>query len=159
MQIKMVGICGGAWGDGGVGKTTVANILAKKMGFYPMSFVDPVKDLAKKFFGWDGKMDSDARILLDRICRLGRGISEDYWMNLTLARIPSEVDKVVFDDVMFDNEAKMIVSAGGVVVRVEKTGHSNPLMPCDLASLDNNGSLIDLNRMAVLIVAQALSGV
>ena len=159
MKVKMVGICGGSWGDGGVGKTAVANIISKQMGFYPISFVDPVKDLAKKFFGWDGKMDKEARILLDGICRLGRGISEDYWMNLTLARIPHEVEKIVFDDVMFDNEAKMIASSGGVVVVVEKAGHSSPIMPCEVVHLDNNGSLADLNRMSVLIISQALSGV
>lgn len=159
MKVKMVGICGGAWGDGGVGKTTVANVVSKQMGFYPISFVDPVKDLAKKFFGWDGKMDHEARVLLDRICRLGRTISEDYWMNLALARIPAGVEKIVFDDVMFDNEARMIASAGGVVVLVEKTGHLSPAMPCEVVKLENNGSLADLNRISLLLISQALSGV
>lgn len=155
----MVGVCGGAWGDSGVGKTTVVNILVKSMGFYPVSFVDPVKDIARKFFEWDGKMDKEARILLDRICRMGRGISEDYWRDLTVARIPKDEagDRIVFDDVWFPNEVKMIASSGGIVLRVIKQGFESPVLPCETIDIDNDGSMIDLQRMAVLAVTDAIA--
>jgi broad-specificity NMP kinase len=54
---EMIGICGGKWGDSGVGKTTVSNILAKTLDYYPISFIEPVKEAAKKYFDWNGTMD------------------------------------------------------------------------------------------------------
>jgi hypothetical protein len=128
------------------------------MGFYPVSFVDPVKDIAKQFFGWDGSMNADARVMLDRICRMGRSISEDYWRDLTVTRIPKDVagNKIVFDDVWFPNEVKMIVASGGLVIRVTKQGHESPLLPCETMDIHNDGSIIDLQQRVVLMVADAI---
>ena len=155
----MIGICGGAWGDGGVGKTTVANILAKNMDFHPVSFLDPVKDVARKFFGWDGTMDKDARILLDRLCRMGRSISEDYWRDLTVARIAKDTagNKIVFDDVWFPNEVKMIMSSGGIILRIIKKGYDSPVLPCETIDIENDNSILDLQRRVILQVADAMA--
>lgn len=155
----VIGICGGQWGDGGVGKTTVANIIAKSIGFYPASFVDPVKQLAKEFFGWDGKMDDKARILLDGVCRVGRRISENYWLDLTVTRIPKDgtIEKIVFDDVWFPNEAVWISDCGGVVFMVTRPGHTNPSLPCETVEISNDGSLSSLQHLAPLIIQDELA--
>lgn len=154
---EMIGICGGTWENSAVGKTTVVNILAKKLGYYPISFMEPVREAAKKYFDWDGNMNSEAKVLLDRICRMGRTISEDYWMNLTLSRIPKEDNiKIVFDDLWFDNEVKMITSNGGIIFRVTKDGISSPTLPCEMIEISNNGSVADLQTRTLLIVSDAL---
>lgn len=153
----MIGICGGTWESSTVGKTTVVNILAKKLGYYPISFMEPVREAAKKYFDWDGNMNSEAKVLLDRICRMGRTISEDYWMNLTLSRIPKEDNlKIVFDDLWFDNEVKMITSNGGIIFGVTKEGISSPILPCEMIEISNNGSVADLQTRTLLIVSDAL---
>lgn len=154
----MIGICGGTWGDGGVGKTTVANILAKQLGFYPVSFIDPVKEIAKKFFGWDGKIDSEARVLLDRICRMGRSISENYWRDLAVSRIPKDAscNKIVFDDVWFDNEVRMIIDGGGKIIRVTKRSHNFLPLPCETIDIPNEDSLLSLQRLVMLKISPLL---
>jgi len=151
----LVGVCGGQWGDGGVGKTAVVNILTKHMGFYPTSFSTPVKDVAKKLFGWNGKMDTDARILLDQICKMGRGISEHYWINLTLINIPNEAKKIVVDDIWFDNEASMIEQCGGFVLRIIRPGYEYTPLSCNTIDIVNDGTLAQLQRKVLLAVMQA----
>ena len=155
----VIGLCGGKWNDGGVGKSTVANILAKQLGFFPVSLVDPVKDVAKEFFGWDGKMDDATRILLDRICRIGRSISEGYWLDLTVSKIPKDgsVRRVVFDDVWFPNEARWIAGCGGIMFAVTRPGHEMPVMPCETVELPNGGTLAELYGRIPLIVEASLS--
>jgi len=155
----MVGICGGSWENSNVGKTTVANILVKHMDFYPVSFIDPVKEVARKFFNWQGKKEHEDRVLLDQICRMGRSISEDYWRDLTLAKIHAETqkDKIVFDDVWFANEVKMIVDNKGIVLRVTKKGYDSPVLPCETLDIENDGSILDLQRRVTLMIADVLS--
>ena len=153
----MIGVCGGSWGDGGVGKTTVVNTVTKSLHFYPVSFVEPVKDIAKKFFQWNGTMNPDARVLLNNICRMGRSISEDYWRDLTVTRIPQETKRVIFDDVWFPNEAKMIASNGGIMIRVLKAGYESPVLPCEMLDIFNDGSLADLQTRTSMLVAHAMA--
>lgn len=153
---KLVGICGGQWGDSGVGKTTLANILAKEMGFYPASFAEPIKDVARKIFGWDGAMNAESRLLLDRICRMGRSISEDYWRDLVMTRLPKDQDKIAFDDVYFDNEMRLIIGNGGIIVRIVRGGFNTPTFPCVTIDIENNGSLTDFSKKSVLTLLSAI---
>jgi hypothetical protein len=155
----MVGICGGSWEKPGIGKTTVANVLTKHLGFYPVSFIDPVKDIAKRLYGWDGKMDQSARIMLDRICRMGREISEHYWRDMTLIRIPTDKTKIVFDDVYFANEFKAIVENGGIVLRVVRNGFDMPVVPCVSIDISNDGTLNDLQRSVLLVASEQMAGI
>lgn len=152
----MIGVCGGIWGDGGVGKTTVTNIIAKKFGFYPVSFIEPVRDMARKLFNWEGEMDSEARLLFDRICRTGRSVSENYWRDLTVSRIPNTCDKIIFDDVWFPNEVSFITANGGKIIRVLKNGHEFVALPCEALEIQNDGSLADLQMNTILSVTNFL---
>ena len=152
----MIGICGGSWKNSGVGKTTVANILAKNFGFHPVSFIDPVKDIAKRMYGWDGIMDDNAKVTLDRICRTGREISEHYWRDMAIIRIPADKKRIVFDDVYFDNEFRVIVENGGIILKVVKKGFETPIIPCMTVEINNDGTLQDLQRSVLLAVNEAL---
>ena len=155
----IIGLCGGKWGDAGVGKTTVANTLAKQLGFYPVSLVDPVKEVAKEFFRWDGKIDPAARLLLDSVCRVGRRISERYWLDLAVARIPKDgsVKRIVFDDVWFANEAMWLAGCGGVLFRITRPGHETPDLPCETVEIANGGTLSELQRRAALVIESTLA--
>jgi len=152
----MMGVCGGTWGDGGVGKTTVTNIIAKNFGFYPVSFIDPVRDMAKNLFQWDGNMDSEARSLFDKICRTGRTVSENYWRDLTVSRVPKRFDKIIFDDVWFPNEISFITANGGKIIKVLKSGHESVVLPCEAIEIQNDGSLADLQMNTILSVTNIL---
>lgn len=151
-----IGVCGGQWGDGGVGKTAVTNILAKHMDFYPSSFSAPVRDIAKRTFGWDGKMNADSRVLLDQICRRGKAISEHYWCNLALASIPAEANRIVMDDLWFDDEAAMIEKSGGFVLRITRPNHSCMPLSCKVIEIVNDGTLLQLQRKVLMAVTQAI---
>ena len=154
----MVGICGGSWEKPGIGKTTVANILAKHLGFHPVSFIDPVKEVAKRMFGWDGTMDDAARVMLDRICRLGREITEDYWRDMTLVGLPADKKRIAFDDVYFDNEFRIIAENKGVILRLFRKGFGTPPVPCMTVEVNNDGTLQDLQRSVLLAMSEAMPG-
>jgi len=151
----VMGVCGGSWGKSGVGKTTVANILCKNFDLYPVSFVDPVKDVAKRLFNWDGKMDDEAKVLLDRICRVGREISEHYWRDLAIVRIPPEKKRIIFDDLYFSNEFKFIVENKGIVLRIIRKGFDSPYVPCETVDIHNDGSLNELQVSVVSAINEA----
>ena len=61
-------------GKAGTGKTTASNYLlylAEKNG-YLLHFATMVKDIAKRYFWWDGVKDEKGRRLLQEIGRTGR---------------------------------------------------------------------------------------
>ncbi len=149
---KIVGVCGGKWGKSEVGKTTIVNILSKHLDFYPLSFTDPVKDVARRLFRWNGIMDSGGKILLDDICRTGKKISENYWRDMAIVRIPKDVNKIVFDDVYFDNEFRFIEDNNGLIIKVNKRGFDTPDVLFNTIDVDNNKSIIDLQRTVLAIV-------
>jgi len=153
----MVGVCGGSWEKPGIGKTTVVNLLAKHFGFHPVSFADPVKDVARRMFDWDGMMDDKARVLLDRVCRVGREISEHYWRDLAMVRLPPDKDRIAFDDVYFDDEFQAIVGNGGIVIRVVRKGFDIPKVPCETVDIQNDGNLLDLQRSVFVAAEEFLS--
>lgn len=96
---KIVGFIG----DKNTGKTLAANILEKK-GFYKISISSKVKE----FVGFiNGKNRTDDEILRT-VRNRGYLINKKYWINLVLSSIPSNIDKVVIDDLEendIDNKA------------------------------------------------------
>lgn len=73
-------------GKAGGGKSTVAEMLAKKLQdipsltIMPYGFADPIKYMAKAYFGWDGEKDVRGRKLLQQIGFIGREYDEDVWV-------------------------------------------------------------------------------
>ena len=119
MSRIIVGICGGSFGKTGVGKTTAANALVNILGFKRLSLMDVVKDSAKAS-GIDNPSSLEA---IDFVCRSGRRINEDFWLNLTVKGMEGH-DKIVLDDVWFGNEAQFIRNNGGIVIMIKRPGVS-----------------------------------
>ena len=51
-------------GSGGVGKDTLCDFAAKHYRVQAVSSITPIKEIARKGFGWDGQKDSKSRKLL-----------------------------------------------------------------------------------------------
>lgn len=51
-------------GSGGVGKDTLCDCSAKHFRVRSISSITPIKEIARKGFGWDGQKDSKSRKLL-----------------------------------------------------------------------------------------------
>lgn len=51
-------------GSGGVGKDTLCDCSAKQFKVRSISSITPIKEIARKGFGWDGQKDSKSRRLL-----------------------------------------------------------------------------------------------
>jgi hypothetical protein len=155
MQKTIIGFCGGKWGESGVGKTTAAGFLVEK-GFFLVSFSDPIEKVARAQCGWDGDRGRAGKNLLDKVCRSGRKTSEDYWLNLALKSLPSDRDRIVFDDVYFENEFRFIKSQGGKVIRILRP----PTLDADLSfdpdeTVFNKGGM-DNFKDAILLAVNGL---
>jgi hypothetical protein len=103
-------------------------------------------------------MDAEARLLLDRICRSGREISEHYWRDMTVIRLPKEAKRIAFDDVYFEDEFRLIVENKGLVIRVTRDGFETPKVPCEAVDIANNFGILELQRSVLATVNGFLSG-
>lgn len=141
---RLIGISGRA----GSGKDTLADYLVRQFGYHKYSLAGPLKQLLADRFGfavekWEDRSFKDkpsvafgmdglceafsprswAQWLGTEVCRMIGG--EDVWANMMArewlemqsAHKPSE-PRMVVPDVRFDNEARRILSLGGVVIRV-----------------------------------------
>ena len=121
LPLLIIGFCGGSFGSNGVGKTTAANFLVKKHNFHLCDLSNPVNESAKKLCKWDGKKDKNGLMILNQVCMKGRQINENYWFNISLASIPKNITKVVFDNVYFKNEADFIQNKG-LIINIDRNG-------------------------------------
>jgi dephospho-CoA kinase len=123
------------------GKDTFASILVQKYGYTRVSFADSVRELAyatnpmfdfvagePRFlkdavdrWGWEEvKKHTQVRRLLQNIGLGARTVIDDsVWISLALKKIHN-IEKVVFTDVRFENEADQIKSLGGKIWRVKR---------------------------------------
>ena len=151
---KIIGICGGTLGMPGVGKSTVARMLEDVAGFRVASFMTPIKEVARTQMEWDGNLDKKGVIMLNRLCRLGRSISRDYWLNLTIGKLDPKWDKIVMDDLFFEEEEAFIKQCGGKTVQVVRG--DIPLQASWIHAdfvIENNGDL-ELLKSNVATVAK-----
>lgn len=139
------------FGPIGNGKTTVAKYLAGAWGYRVASFghalklsvartVEPLGVPAAHFFGTQAEKEQPiaalggvtGRRLLELVGTNGwRAADPDVWVRLAVATIePNE--SVVFDDLRFPNEARILREAGALLVRVlapgapdRSTGHES----------------------------------
>lgn len=92
-------------GKAGAGKTTLANMLSKRLeSSKVLSFANPVKKIAYEL-GWDGNKDNAGRKLLQTIGDVGREYKETIWIELSLREINKE-KYIIFDDLRYYNEYK-----------------------------------------------------
>ncbi len=139
-KVVLVGLSGAA----GVGKSTAAAYLASAHGYQRMRFATPLKDALRRVLQSamlddhtiERMIEGDLKelphpMLLGKTPRhamrtLGtewarNSIGPDLWVNMLRAQIAAapEGTRIVIEDVRFDNEAAMIRSFGGKVIRIE----------------------------------------
>ncbi len=155
------------------GKTSVALRMVES-GFVRVSFADAMRSMIKQLLVSCGYSPGHAELLLlsekeKRIDELGKSprqlmqllgtdwgrhlIHEDMWVMAAKKRLDALEDfNVVFDDVRFENEAKMIRINGGLIVHIDR-GLDSFDPHCSEAGImrrnadavvENDGSLEDL---------------
>lgn len=99
-------------GKAGSGKTTIANAL-ETIGFKKISLADPVKEIASKYFGMQGK----DRALLQSIGQKMNEIDPEVWIKYACNQVKDE-GNVVIDDMRRGAEYSFFVRKGFIPVRV-----------------------------------------
>jgi hypothetical protein len=118
----------GFTGKAGAGKSTAAGMLidaaVSLMSFGTstlISFADPIKQIARDHFGWDGRKDERGRRLLQVLgTEAGRAYNPNIWGDRLMKKAqefgPDTL--ICVDDVRFIGEAEEIRARGGHVFRV-----------------------------------------
>ena len=116
-------------GSAGSGKTTASQLLIDSFGYKRMSFADPLKQIAKESFGWDGQKDYRGRRLLQVLgTDAGRAYNPEIWIDKMRSLILSydmeqgrymAYTNIVIDDIRFNNEANLVHEFGGKVILLE----------------------------------------
>jgi len=149
-----IGFSGGLFGSNGVGKTTAANFLVEKYNFYLCNLSNPIEESAKKLCSWNGIKDKDGLQILNQVCISGKKINEDYWFNISLASIPKNINKIVFDNIYFSNETNFIKNFKGFVINIERNGFQKNFLTHkpDYVVLNNDSLDAFKNKIDKLII-------
>lgn len=164
----------GVTGPAGAGKDTVAHILATMFDYEKVAFAGPLKAMLAAA----GLPEPGDRALKEQIIpgfdfswrqaaqtlgtEWGRGLDSEIWTKLTKLEVlkkarmrlrEPESLKVVYTDVRFDNEAKMIRDMGGQIWHLNgrradlgaNAGHASEkgvlFNPCCDFHIDNSGDM------------------
>ncbi len=124
-----------------VGKDTVGHWLEVKHDFTRVSFAALLKKQAKRV-GWNGKKDEKGRTLLQDLGMVVRIYDEDFWIDAAfrdLAKFNRTTGQTnfVITDVRFQNEARRIKDAGGVMIRVTRPDEITDDAHASETDLDN----------------------
>ena len=133
----------GLTGRAGAGKSTAAAHLVAHHGFVRRPFAALLKGMLRSLLLGQGvpaaaverMIDGDGKELPTRHLggqtprramqllgtEWGRGLAPDLWVDMWAASIAG-LDRVVADDVRFDNEAAAIRALGGTVVEIRRPG-------------------------------------
>lgn len=146
-MIRVIGFSGRA----GSGKSTAAAHLAQHHGFRRISFADPLREMLVGLGVRYSEMRGPEKELPHRMLNghtirhalqtlgteWGRDImGADFWMNIAKEKAIEALatdTPIVFDDVRFPNEVKLIRDLGGMVIHIIG-GQSAPLQPGTHAS-------------------------
>lgn len=130
-----------------VGKTTCADYLVERHGYARYALADPIKEVARSYFGWDGAKDERGRRLLQQIGSTGRAYDPALWLkrfdawlagrnareetpgsrgdrDAALATLRAERGPVVVDDLRLLAEAEHLRRRGFHVVLVQRPGRA-----------------------------------
>ena len=172
---KLIGICGAA----GSGKTTASHHLISR-GWVNEKMAGALKLMAGTLLGQlgldvnsclEGDMKetciselggkSPRHVMQTLGTEWGREcMHHDFWVDITKVKIQNLLNEginVVVDDIRFDNEAEMIKSLGGELIKIERGAIStmthiseNPLS-CDVVFI-NDGSIDSLHNFIDVLV-------
>jgi hypothetical protein len=154
-----------------VGKTTAADRLVERHGFDKFALAEPIKEIARREFGWDGRKDARGRRLLQEIGSVGRHYAHDIWLERFAARLTAEdPSRAVVDDLRLAREVEFLRRLGfrcvlvtrpaRLVPRVEgvddTTGHETETEIGQVgvdAEIENSGSFEELYQRLDELVA------
>lgn len=114
-------------GKAGSGKDTVAREIQKSFWgdgkrVAVTHFADPLKEICKRDYGWNGIKDEEGRKLLQYVgTEVYRAKDPDYWVKLTAETIKKKwyaYDYVLIPDLRFVNEISVLKSMGFDVVHI-----------------------------------------
>ncbi len=143
------------------GKTTCAEHLEARYGYVRCSLADPIKEVARAGFEWDGRKDVRGRRLLQELGTAGRNYDPELWLRRFDQRIAARGPRpVVVDDLRLRREVEHVRRLGFRLLRVVRPGApatNDPALdahetetelegvPFDLVIV-NDGTLEDLRR-------------
>ena len=104
-----------------VGKTTAADRLAERHGFVKYALAEPIKEIARSGFGWDGRKDARGRRLLQEVGTVGRNYRGDIWLDRFAARLAAEEpSRAVVDDLRLEREERYLRKLGFACILVTR---------------------------------------
>jgi len=107
-----------------VGKTTAADHLVLRHGFWKYALADPIKQIARRDFDWDGEKDERGRRLLQEIGTVGRAYDPDLWLRRLAERLQDDAPpRAVVDDVRLAREVAFLERLGFTVARIVRPAH------------------------------------
>ena len=107
-----------------VGKTTAADHLVLRHGFSKYALADPIKQIARRDFDWDGEKDDRGRRLLQEIGTVGRNYDGDLWLRRLAERLEDDAPpRAVVDDVRLAREVAFLEALGFTIARIERPAH------------------------------------
>jgi hypothetical protein len=143
------------------GKTTCADHLVARYDYVRYALADPIKEIARAEFGWDGRKDVRGRRLLQELGTAGRNYDADLWLRRFDQRFGArDTRPVVVDDLRLRREVDYLRALGFLTLRVVRPGtaaREDPTLhahetetdlenvPFDLVIV-NDGALDDLRR-------------
>ena len=106
-------------GKMGAGKTTLAQHFVDKYGFKRTAFAKALKDYAIDIFmlSEEDVFGKKKRALLQDFGQKMREIDELVWINQLLADVEGN-EKVVVDDVRYENEYSAMIKEGYLMIRI-----------------------------------------
>lgn len=113
-----------------VGKTTAADWLVERHGFVKYALASPIKEIARRDFGWDGAKDARGRRLLQEVGTVGRNYDPDLWLDRFAARLAAEdPSRAVVDDLRLAREVDYLERHGFAAVLVTRPPALIPPVP------------------------------
>lgn len=117
-------------GKFGVGKTTLANYLCDKYGYVKYSFAEPIKQICKILYKLsDEQLYGSLKNIIDERYNktpreifqyigtdVFRKVDDNYWVNIF--KQSYQGNKIIIDDLRFNNEADVIKSLGGIIIKI-----------------------------------------
>lgn len=103
------------------GKTTTSGMIKNYLDAFDyrvlqIAYADVLKFICQKYFGWDGKKDSNGRDLLQYVgTNIIREKEPDFFVNFVselLKIFENEWDYVIIDDARFPNEIELLKEYG-----------------------------------------------